>query len=165
MAANGNVSLKNSGTVVNGNATATGSINVTSITGTKSPNGAAITFPAINTANYQSVAVQTYNGDQTFSGNFTLPPPSNGVYPVIVVNGNLTLGAGTITGIGTIVVTGTLTFTGNRSYLYSSDKVAVLVGGQSSTAPRPRRPSASWAFCTRTTVAAPRRSSSPTLRR
>ena len=127
--ANGNVSLNGGGTVVNGNANATGSIKIKSITGTQTPNGAAVTFPAINMAYYSGIAVQTYNGDQTFSGGFTFPPPSNGLYPVVVVNGNMTVGAGTVSGIGTVVVTGNITFTGNLSYLYSNDKVAILDGG------------------------------------
>lgn len=127
--ANGNISMNKNGTVVNGNATATGNINIKSVTGTKTPNGPAVTFPAIDFTHYQSIAVQTYTGNQAFSGSLTLPPPSNGVYPVIVVKGNLTMNAVTITGIGTVVVTGNLTFTGNVSYLYSTDKVAILLGG------------------------------------
>ncbi len=127
--ANGNISLNRGGTVVNGDATATGDINIRSMTGTETPNSAGITFPAIDIAHYQSIAVQVYNSSQTFSGAFTFPPPSSGVYPVIVVNGNVTMNAGTISGIGTVVVTGSLTFTGNISYLYSTDKVAILTSG------------------------------------
>jgi len=127
--ANGNVSLNGSGTVVNGDASATGSIKIKSMTGTKTPNGAAVTFPAINMAYYQSIAVQTYNGNQTFNSGFTFPPPSNGLYPVVVINGNVTIGSGKVSGIGTVVVTGNITFTGNLSYLYANDKVAFLDGG------------------------------------
>lgn len=127
--ANGSIYLTGSGTVVNGNATATtGSINIKSITGTKTPNSAAIAFPAISPSSYQNV-VATYGDGQTFSGTFALPPPSNGLYPVVIINGSATINAVTVSGVGTVVVNGNMTFTGGLSCPNSGDKIAILCTG------------------------------------
>lgn len=134
--ANGNISLNKPGTVVNGDAASTGNISIKSITGTKLPNGAAITFPAIDISHYQSIAVQSYPGNQVFTGGFTFPVLPGGAYPVVIVNGNVTVNAGMVSGIGTVVVTGTITFTGNLSYMYSTDKIAVLCAGIVNAAPQ-----------------------------
>lgn len=126
--ADGNISLMRPGTVINGDAIASDDINIRNITGTEVPNSDVVTFPAISTAHYQSIATQTYNGSQTFNG-FTFPSPSNGAYPVFIVNGNATINTGTVSGVGTVVVTGNITFTGNLTYLSSTDKIAILGEG------------------------------------
>ena len=125
---NGSLTLPNLMTVINGNATATGLIVALGTTGTTTAGGAAITFPTITSSYYQGIATTVYSGNQTFS-SLSFPAASGVYYPVIVVNGNLTINTGTTTGVGTVLVTGNLTFNGSFSYLYSTDHVAFLCLG------------------------------------
>lgn len=130
--ANGSISLTKSGTVVNGTATATGSsISIKSITGKQMPLSASSLFLAAS----QSYVTTTYTGPVTFTGSYTFPAPAAGVYPVMLVNGNLTINNATISGMGTVIVTGTLTFAGNMNYSLlvplgtPYNKIAVIAAG------------------------------------
>jgi hypothetical protein len=120
---NGNLSFSNLTSVINGNATATGSVYCLATTGTTTANGVALTFPAFTGSYYQGIASYSVSGNQVFSGSYTLPAASGGYYSVVYINGNLTIGTGTVTGTGTVLVTGNITFTGNFSYLYSTDHI------------------------------------------
>lgn len=127
--ANGYIYLGNPKAKINGNAMATGSISVTSITGTQTPSAPTIAFPALDTALggiYDTTATVHYTGDQTWSG-FTFGLTNlDGTYALVYVNGNVTLNAGTYSGSGTIVATGTITINGNVSPALSGDKMAFL---------------------------------------
>ncbi len=110
--ANGSILLTKNGTVVNGNATATGSsISIKSITGKQTPQSASSTFLTADQSSGTTIA-----NPGTFTGTYTFPPPVGGIYPVIIINGNLNITGATIGGVGTLIVNGTLTIAGNVAY-------------------------------------------------
>lgn len=123
--ANGNISLLNLSSKINGDATATGTISAWSITGKKTPSSDPQSFPAINTAYYQSIASLNYTGDVYFSGGYTFLNAND----VLVINGNVNLSNLTFSGSGTIIVTGTLTVSGSITPAFSGNRIAILCLG------------------------------------
>lgn len=127
--ANGNLSLKNIATKVNGDATAAGTISVTSVTGTATPGAPTAAFPALDTSTtgpYYLNAGRRFLSSQNWSGFSFQPPNADGTFEVVYVNGSVTLRPGTYTGSGTIVATGTITLAGTVAPTFPSDKMAFL---------------------------------------
>jgi hypothetical protein len=122
--ANGNIQLTSSSTGINGSAISSGSISITNIAGTTTPNSAPIIFPVFNVSSYQSIAATTYSSSQSFYGYTFLLPDT-----VVYVNGNVTLNSGMYVGTGMIVASGSITIAGNTSYFPGAETVFLAGSG------------------------------------
>jgi hypothetical protein len=121
--ANGNVSISDGASTVNGFLTYGGTVtgNLSQIVHPViNPNNQAaysqhnaITIPTFNPNDFSSIATTTYSGNKTMQGAVTLGTKS--APSIIVVQGNLTLTSATFTGYGAILVTGNVTLSqGNK---------------------------------------------------
>lgn len=141
---NGNVTVTQAGSAVNGNIVAGGSITAAgvTVTGNKYTNYDKFDFAnSLALANYL-----TENTAMTLLGignlyllgatmnSLTLPSPVNGNYSMTYVTGNLTI-KGTMSGKGTVYVTGDMTINGDLRYLSSSDRVAFIIAGNLKVGP------------------------------
>lgn len=122
--ANGNIALGNVSTVINGNVTASGTISVTSVTGSKAPGAPTLPFPTTDLAYYESIANRKFYTNQKWNG-FTFQVPNE----VVFVDGDIALATGTISGRGTLVATQKIKFDGTVSYALSTDKLAGIAYG------------------------------------
>ncbi|MBS1713117.1 MAG: hypothetical protein JST30_02135 [Armatimonadetes bacterium] len=124
---NGSVTFLGLGTSFDGDLTATGLILplTVSVSGKKTASSRPIAFPTVVPAQYSAVATTTYSTDKTFDG-LVFVSPGAGAYPLIFVNGNLTI-KGDITGSGVIFAT-RVTINGNvRTGV--NDHVVIITNG------------------------------------
>src|SRR5204862_474462 len=77
--------------------------------GTQTANSPSISFPQPNPSDYQSAAAVQFPSDTDLNG-YTFPAGTVSGYPIVYVDGNLTIN-GTLTGNGVIFVKGTVTIT------------------------------------------------------
>jgi len=113
------------GSTVNGNLSVLTIATGMTVTGTYTPAAPLpCTWPVPLATNYSANATTTYASSQTLT-NYTFPTVTSGQpYPLVYVNGNLTI-SGTITNIGTFYVTGTISL-GNLTYANASARVAFI---------------------------------------
>lgn len=118
--------------LANGDMQLTGIIrnnSTTKMTGAKLHKGRSIAFPdpSPHTASYKSAAgLNLYLGNTLFSA--IVFGVAVGDYPVMFVDGNLTLN-GLLTGVGTVFVTGSITINGNVTYASTLSRAAFICLG------------------------------------
>ncbi len=128
---NGNINLSTvSGTTINGNISAKGTVKLSggTVTGNTFEKANALAMPSFSALNYQSNASYVLTGPQTFTGGVTFGGMTNGHYAIDYVNGDVNF-QGAISGQGVVFVNGNITFTGNCTYANSSSRVAVICTG------------------------------------
>jgi hypothetical protein len=121
---NGKLSWTDSGSVVNGDVSATGTISspYPTITGTATPGADPLVFPPIDLAYYQAIADEIYTGDHNFTAGISFPSD----HYVIYVAGKSQI-QGTVTGRGILVTDDVVQIIGSLTYADpATDKIAVI---------------------------------------
>ncbi len=121
----GSLHLSQSGCTIDGDADLTSptSGSYLSVTGTRTTNFTALSWPTTSTTNYQNAADYSFGNHSV--GNISFPNSNC----LVVVNGNMTFNGGAVSGTGTYYVTGDVTISGDLTYSNSSAMIAIICRG------------------------------------